>query len=317
MRFKEYIAEDLRIRARSESPLPCKLTLPALAAHFGVSLTPVRRAVTQLLTDGLLEKLPNGRLSVVPAKGRPRKPREAPSPPPTARDWDRLLIREVMVASLGREPVELREERLAHKYDVGRSIIRDSLGRLAGAGLIRHIPRRGWIVEPLCEEDIAAYVEVRELLELKALDLARPHIRADELQPILEGNRLPSGTETPLLDNSLHAYLIAKSGNRYIQNFFRQHTATYYTSAFDYAAPDAHVAAEMAAQHRVILKSLIAGRWVRARQELARHIRAQRRILSRLLQSNVIATSDDHLQGVLESTSGEGKCEPPRPSSCR
>lgn len=306
MKLKEYIAEDLRIRARSASPLPCKLTLPALAAHYGVSLTPVRRAVTQLLTDGIWEKLPNGRLSVVPAKGRPGKRREAPSPPPTARDWDRLLIREVMVASLGREPVELREEGLAHKYDVGRSVIRDSLGRLAGAGLIKHIPRRGWIVEPLREEDIAAYVEVRELLELKALDLARPHIRAHELQPILEGNRLASDTEKPLLDNSLHAYLIAKSGNRYIQNFFRQHTATYYTSAFDYAAPETHVAAEMAAQHRVILKALIAGRWARARQELARHIRAQRRILSRLLQGNVIAGASAGRDAAKHNSTKEG-----------
>jgi DNA-binding GntR family transcriptional regulator len=283
-----YIAGDLRARLQSSGEPPCKLTLSALAKHYRVSLTPVRGAVAQLLTDACLEKLPNGRLSVVAVKRRSRKALQTVAPPPTARDWDRLLIREVMLASLGRRPVHLREEALAEKYEVGRCVIRQSLGRLAGAGLIEHIPRRGWLVQPIHEDDIAAYLEVREILELKALDLAIPHIQAADLLPILEGNPAIDGSQSPGLDNRLHEYLIFKSGNRYIQNFFRQYTATYYTSAFDYAAPEAHVVAEMAAQHRTILEALMAKRWARAREALAQHIRAQRPVLSRLLQNDTV-----------------------------
>ena len=179
-----------------------------------------------------------------------------------------MLIREVMLTSLQREPVHLREEALAEKHQVGRSVIRQSLGRLAGAGLIDHIPRRGWLVHPIHEEDLVAYLEVREVLELKALDLARPRIKAADLVPMLEGNAAVAEGQSPRLDNRLHEYLIAQSGNRYIQNFFRQYTATYYTSAFDYAAPEAHVVAEMAAQHRAILEALIARKWACAREAL-------------------------------------------------
>ena len=143
-------------------------------------------------------------------------------------------------------------------------------------------------MQPIHEDDIAAYLEVREILELKALDLAIPHIQAADLLPILEGNPAIDGSQSPGLDNRLHEYLIFKSGNRYIQNFFRQYTATYYTSAFDYAAPEAHVVAEMAAQHRTILEALMAKRWARAREALAQHIRAQRPVLSRLLQNDTV-----------------------------
>jgi DNA-binding GntR family transcriptional regulator len=284
MELTAYIAEDLRGRIRFGARLPCAVSLPALAKHYGVSLTPVRSAVAQLLADGCIKRLPNGRLSVVPPEKKSSQKFRAVQPPPTAQDWDRILIREVMLASLEREPVHLREEALAEKYQVGRSVIRHSLSRLAGAGLIEHVPRRGWVVHPIQEDDLVAYLDV---LELKALDLARSHICPADLVPMLEGNAPVDEGQLPRLNNHLHDYLIAKSGNRYIRNFFRQHTATYYTSAFDYAAPEAHVVAEMAAQHRDILEALIGQHWVRAREALALHIRAQRPVLTQLLHSEI------------------------------
>lgn len=292
MELTGYIAEDLRGRIRSGVRLPCAMSLPALAGHYGVSLTPVRGAVARLLADGCIAKLPNGRLAVAPGEKKAPQKFRVVQPPPTAQDWDRTLIREVMLASLQREPVHLREEALAEKHQVGRSVIRQSLSRLAGAGLIEHVPRRGWLVHPIQEEDVVAYLDVREVLELKALDLARPHINNADLAPMLEGNSPVDQGQPPRLDNRLHEYLITKSGNRYIRNFFRQYAATYYTSAFDYAAPEAHFLAEMAAQHCVILESLIARRWAHAREALARHIRAQRPVLSRLLQHGTIDSPD-------------------------
>ena len=285
MELTSYIANDLRARIAAGGELPCKLTLPALAKHYGVSLTPVRGAIARLVADACLEKLPGGRVSVVPVKRRAPKRTIRIAPPPTAPDWDRLLIRDVMLASLRREPVRLREEALARKHGVGRSVIRQSLGRLAGAGLIEHVPRRGWRVCPIQDDDVAAYLEVREVLELKALGLAKPHIRTADLLPMLAGNPAVENGRPALLDNRLHDYLIEKSGNRYIQIFFRQHTATYFAAAFDHAAPEAQVVAEMAAQHRAILEALLARRWARAREALVEHIRAQKPVLLRILHA--------------------------------
>ncbi len=289
-----YIAEDLGARIRSGGALPCELTLPALAKHYGVSLTPVRGAVARLVADACLEKRPGGRIAVVPGKRRSRLRRIPIAPPPTARDWDRVLVRDVMLASLSREPLQLREEALARKHGVGRSVIRQSLGRLAGAGLIEHLPRRGWRVHPIREDDVSAYLEVREVLELKALDLARPRVVKAELLPMLAGNPAVEHGRSPHLDNRLHEYLIEKSGNRYIQIFFRQHVASYFTAAFDHAAPEAHVVAEMAAQHRAILDALIAGRWGSAREALVQHIRAQKPVLMRILP---MGASGSHAAG--------------------
>ncbi|GAB6164999.1 hypothetical protein JCM19992_09990 [Thermostilla marina] len=284
--LSDYIREDLRRCIVSENGPPCKLTLPALAAHYGVSVTPVRTAVCDLIEEGLLVKQPNGRLTCRPGK----PPADAAeitelAPPRTSADWDRVLVKEVMLASLQQHPVYLREEALAAKYSAGRSVIRQTLNRLAGAQLIEHMPRRGWVVHPLQEDDIRAYLEIRESLELKALDLARPHLIEADLQEMLEGNReVPPGEPQPL-DNRLHAYLIEKSQNRYIRNFFRQYTATYYTAVFDYAAPETDVVTMVAGQHRAILRALIAKQWDEARHVLAEHIWSQQPILKNLLAS--------------------------------
>ena len=132
---------------------------------------------------------------------------------------------------------------------------------------------------------MCAYLEIREALELKALDLAKPRLELGHLEKMLAGNQATAEGESPRLDNRLHQYLIEKSRNRYIQSFFRQYTATYYTAVFDYAAPEAHVVAKMASQHRQILEALIAKHWAKAIQALSEHIWAQRPILKSLLDT--------------------------------
>ena len=57
---------------------------------------------------------------------------------------------------------------------MGRTAIRQAFLQLAGRGLIVHVPRCGWRVRTFDEGDLAAYLEVREVLENKALSLARP-----------------------------------------------------------------------------------------------------------------------------------------------
>jgi hypothetical protein len=115
MELKNYISEDLRERICSCVELPCALNLPALARHYEVSLTPVRGAIAQLLSDGGIEKLSNGRLAVVPVKKKSAKQFRVVQPPPTPKDWDKILIREVMIASLHHEPVNLQDETLANQ----------------------------------------------------------------------------------------------------------------------------------------------------------------------------------------------------------
>lgn len=286
MRQMDYIQQDLRQRIESGKHIPDKLTLAHLAAMYGVSSTPVRLAITALIEEKYIVKQPNGRLAVsdnLPSPVKRTTPVKITSPR-TAEDWEALLIKEVMLTSLSSNPTFLREEALANKYEIGRSIIRQVLSRFAGSGLIDHIARCGWRVHPFNEEDMRAYLDIREALELRALDLARPHLLSEDLEAILKGNTSSTNNTEAHLDNRLHLYIIEKSGNRYIREFFSQNVSQYYSALFDYAAPHSEQVTEMAIQHRQILEALIAKAWPQARRALAEHIQSQHPIMLKLIE---------------------------------
>ena len=125
----------------------------------------------------------------------------------------------------------------------------------------------GWRMHTFDAADLEAYLEAREALELKALELARPRLVGEDLQRMLRGNS-PVAGRRERLDNRLHAYLVEKARNRYLADFFERH-GLYYTTLLDHAAPAAQVVAEMARQHRAILRALLAQDWPRARRTAA------------------------------------------------
>lgn len=279
-----YIQQDLRRRIQRGDRVPDQLTLAALSQDYGVSVTPVRSALVGLVAEGYLHKTGSGRLLVNEDRVGTGSASGAVDAPPTPDDWDQALLQDAMLASLEREATYLREEALARRHEVGRSVIRQALTRFAGAGLVEHVPRRGWRVHPLREEDMVAYLDVRELLELKALELARPRLGRGDLLRMLEANPPSKRGQPPTLNNELHQYLIDRSGNRYIREFFGQYVARYYTALFDYATPEASVVAEQAERHRRILEALLARAWVRARRELSAHIQSQAEVLRTLFE---------------------------------
>lgn len=285
----KYITSDLKTRLRARDVPFGDLTLENLAQHYGVSFSPVRAAVRELLREGVLRKKANGRLEANPQALRGRAGR-APAAPPSSRDLEAALTQEVVRVAVRGQEEFLRENATAKELGIGRTALRPILARLAGLGLIEYLPRRGWRVRPLDEADVRAYLQVRESLELQALDLARPRLERAPLEQMLQGNTPGDADRQSRLDNRLHRYLIDTAGNRYIRDFFDRHGA-YFSALFDYAAPKTNVVETMAAQHRAILQALIAGDWDAARQALAEHIRSQWPILQRLLRESQPASS--------------------------
>jgi DNA-binding GntR family transcriptional regulator len=281
-----FIKSDLAERLRTGQGVPKALTLQALSHHYRVSLTPVREAVRELVACGVLVKGSNGRLHAN-LDGREALAGETSgiaagaSPPIRSVELEEALTQDILLKSLRGDGRYLREEATAASFGVGRTAIRQAFNRLAGRGLIEHVPRCGWRVRPFDEDDLRSYLVVRETLEIKALDLARPRLVEADLRRMLEGNAPDGGASR--LDNDLHAYLISKSGNVYIRDFFERNGA-YYGSLFDFAAPETSVVEAMAAQHRDVLLALIARDWPRARRALAHHIQAQEPIVRELLQ---------------------------------
>lgn len=256
------------------------LTLNGVAKHFGVSIQPVRTAVNTLLEERWLLRGAQGRLAMNPKqKGKSTEPSHPDhATPDIATQLEQIAIQH----SLRGEGLFLREEETAEQLGVGRTVLRGALTRLAGRGLLEHMPRRGWLVVTYDEARMLKYLEVREVLELKAIDLAKDHLEEDVLKRMLEGNT-PDANGNTRLDDTLHAYWIERAGNAFITGFFKQYGA-YHTALFRYAGSAGSFVPEMAASHCNILEALLERHYGEAKRLLRQHIRAQRPIMARLLE---------------------------------
>jgi DNA-binding GntR family transcriptional regulator len=181
------------------------------------------------------------------------------------------------------QSVPLQIEATAEGYGISRTLVHMSFHRLAGAGLLEHVPRRGWLVRPFREADLDAYLDVRQRLELRALELAAHRLDPAGLKQLLDRNRPRTGREPTRFDNSLHRYWVEHSGNRYIQDFFDRHGA-YFAALLDYAVIGEPLLSELASQHRTILQALLRKQWRQARAALAHDIRRLRPILKDTIQ---------------------------------
>lgn len=297
MLIANFIRDDLAARLKSGRELPVQLTLDSLAEHYNVSFTPVRTAVAELIDEGLLEKGPNRRLAISSSPDAGKRARGAPKLPERPRDPFELIASDLVQLSFQGEPVYLREEATAEKYDISRSAIRNILHRLAGEGMLDHIPRRGWRLQPFRQDDLQAFIEVREVLELKALDLARPKLVTDELQRMLDANKPPaSPDDSPRIDESFHEYLVATAGNAYIKDFFARQ-GRYYRLLFKWEDRDRAIAIETIRQHREILTALLEKNWPVARRALSHHILNNHPILSQIAGNGEKKAKENKQQG--------------------
>ena len=272
MSWAEYIEQDMIARIRAADDLPGDLTLHGLSRQYEVSLTPVRMAVSGLVKSGFLRKGSNGRLAINPRKVGTAAPGADVSRPEPPRDHCERISSDLVALSMKGKPIWLREEEIAGRYGISQTATRQILGQLAGRGLIEHKPRRGWRLRPFRQAELHAFTEVRELLELKAMRLAWPRLVDADLQALLDRNFVPDDpSQPPIIDNSLHQYLIDKAGNRYISDFFDRHGG-YFERLFEWEGLDRRAAVETVAQHRAILDALLARDRAAARKALIAHL---------------------------------------------
>jgi DNA-binding GntR family transcriptional regulator len=228
----------------------------------------VRAAVRELVEEKYLKKEANGRLSV-----QVESTNDPPASPPQPKDWGKIIANDLVQLSLKGAPVLLREETTADKYGISRSAIREIFHRLAGRGILEHLPRRGWRLRPFRQSDLDAYIDIRITLEQKAMQLAWPRLVDEELQTMLDGNRLPASSDQwPVCDNSLHRYLVEKSKNPYIAEFFVRH-GDYYNALFEWESLDRDAQVQEVRHHREILEALLRRDRPAAERALEDHIR--------------------------------------------
>jgi DNA-binding GntR family transcriptional regulator len=269
-----FIKQDLIANIRSGEIDADRLTLHALSKRYDVSTTPVRTVVQELIDEKYLEKGENGRIAI-PSKavGGDASPPEKPV------NWGDAIANDLIELSFEGVPVLLREETTAEKYGISRFALRQIFQRLAGVGILTHLPRRGWQLKPFRQEDLDFYIDTRVTLELQALDHAWPWLVDAELKAILDGNKLPaSRADKPIVDNTLHAYLVEKSKNPFIADFFDRH-GKYYEVVFNWEGLDRKAQIQTVQQHREILEALLRRDRAGAERALENHIRNNHPVL--------------------------------------
>ena len=288
MKLASRIADDLEAQLAGNS-IPFPLTMDGISNHYGVSYTPIREALSGLIENGLLRKKSNGRLEAV-ARRTKKKTKVSAFHQELVEDPVTLITEELVKVSLSGKETFIREQATALKHGLTRSALREVLQRLAGEGLILHIPRRGWLVKPFRQQDLQAFLEVREAMELKALELARSKLTSSEakvkLRQIKSSNKIyQNGKVRVIIDNSLHQYLIELAANPYIDDFFQRH-GKYYSILFKWEGGDEQAGIQAVRQHHAIIDALLKEDWKVAAKELSVHLHTNHPVLQEINSSS-------------------------------
>jgi DNA-binding GntR family transcriptional regulator len=279
------IKNEIGSRLEKSEDLQIPLTVQGLSEHYGVSYTPVREAIGELIEVGLIRKKSNGRLEAITPQKRSKKSNFQIEQESQKKPVENIT-KELVEISLGGEECFVREETTAQKHGLTRSTLRQILQRLAGEGLIRHIPRRGWLIKPFRKEDLQAFLQVREVMELKALELAHTKLTSlqakKKLRHIKASNKIrQNGKVRVSIDNSLHKFIIELASNPFIDDFFQRH-GKYYSILFEWESEDKDAGIQAVKQHHRIIEALLKEDWELAAKELSAHLHTNHPVLQEI-----------------------------------
>jgi DNA-binding GntR family transcriptional regulator len=94
------------------------------------------------------------------------------------------LLRADIISCTLRPGQQVVQSRLAERYQIGTTPIRDALHRLARENLVQPVPRSGYVIAPLTLTDIQEMFELRFLLESFAARMAASRGSEEDLQEI-------------------------------------------------------------------------------------------------------------------------------------
>ncbi|HEV2124742.1 MAG TPA: GntR family transcriptional regulator, partial [Chloroflexota bacterium] len=205
-------------------PVDLPLTETALAARFGISRAPARRALADLEQAGLIEKNETHGFSV--RSGADFQNEAARPDADTGRSDQKLLavpswrriydeVESEIIARTSFATWRVNEAELARYYGVSRTVARDVIGRLQQRGVVRKDERSRWFAPALTPEHVGELYELRWLLEPVALLKAAPNIPdglvAESRRKLADALEQPldvTGTTLDELERDLHVLLL-------------------------------------------------------------------------------------------------------------
>ncbi|MDP1675176.1 MAG: GntR family transcriptional regulator [Burkholderiales bacterium] len=190
---------------------------------------------------------------------------------------------------------EVSEAQLCEQYKLGKAPVRMALSRLAHDGLVRAMPRRGYMVAPVTLKDIQDVFELRLLLEPRATRLAAGRVDAKRLRVLDEICRAgyqsgdPKSTVRFLEANKEFHVLIAQaSGNARLAHAIAQ-LLDEMTRLLHLGLGFRNRTQEMQHEHRSLVRALVRGDGVTAEKICQEQIEAARdMVLKAILNSDAV-----------------------------
>lgn len=279
MALAESIIKELKAGASASGE---HLVEQALAERFSVSRSPVRQALELLASQGVVRQEPNRGFFLMRDSSALRSGVvEHPAGDPV----EALYLRISDDRLRGALPAVVSEALLMRRYTVQRWLAQRALARLAGHGLIRRRPARGWAF-PAELTSRTAYEDgfsFRRAIEPAALRLPGYRVPLREWTRVRDGQRriLDEGParfsriELFRLGIEFHEAIVGWSGNRYFLDALRNLNQV--RRLFEYRVKaDRERIRSQTTEHLKILDLLAAGERERAAALLERHIATAR-----------------------------------------
>ena len=116
----------------------------------------------------------------------------------------------------------LTEKMMIDKYNVSRSPVREALLRLCSEDILQSVPRMGYRLTPVSLKNILDAGALRMIIELSAMDIYFPTLKAMELEKLEElykdGEKIANEHDAYIhwaLNKEFHLTLCSFSGNKY------------------------------------------------------------------------------------------------------
>ncbi|MER5915273.1 GntR family transcriptional regulator [Streptomyces sp. NPDC001982] len=133
------------------------------------------------------------------------------------------VIRNMVVSGALASGDRINEVELAGRLGISRGPLREAIQRLSSEGVIELRQNRGAYVRAITPEDVRHMYEARELIEVRAAELAAEHASEADivaLRETLDGVRAAlqndAGASYPQ-EADVHDLVLSLSGNRYLQ----------------------------------------------------------------------------------------------------
>lgn len=253
-----------------------------LAKNLNVSRTTVRKALTQLVSDGWMVRTEEGYTTS-------QQSPDLPTSPPTvgARGLDHRsqiesaywLIFDWILHGTCRSGDDVIPREFADRFSVSVGTVRHALDRLTQDGVLLRAPRRGWRYRSLTLPDVVDTIEIRTMFECEVLRRAGTRIPASilrrlqvETTDILDRFDTFTERERRRADYEFHTTLVEQSTSSVLIDLVKPLIRRSMFVGISCPAEKRHQPRSFR-EHLAILEALLAGSETTAIEVLQTHLR--------------------------------------------